>query len=475
MPRHVIPSAPGTGADGCSSGDILASLGMNDLVDRARRYATEAHRRIDQRRKYSGQPYHDHLAAVAALVSGVCDDPAVIAAAWLHDAVEDTPATLEEIEDLFGARVAALVEQVTDVSRPGDGNRARRKALDRDHLAGATAAAKTIKLADLIDNCLDITHHDPRFARVYLQEAAALLDVLEEGDAHLLQRARQVHGECLRRLDQGNLAAGEEETDWDPRLAGSLGGEHFRRLFQELFSARDIAGGLLSFDGACSPAHVAAVLDARQREVAGIAMDGVVSGYVRRADLDVGAGDCASCRRPFKQGQVIRGEAGFSDVVQVLTRHDHCFVVVLDNVGGVISRDDINKPMMRMWLFGIVTMIEMMFVELIRENYAGDAWQEALTPGRLEKARAIQRERQRRNQHCSLLDCLQLSDKGQVLVANERLLERLGYTSRKAARRTIKELESLRNHLAHAQDIVRHDWAQIARMTRNLEEILRAG
>ena len=71
---------------------------MGNLVERARAYATQAHKRIDHRRKYSKQPYEVHLEAVAKLVAAVTDQPETLAAAWLHDTVEDTPATLEDIE-----------------------------------------------------------------------------------------------------------------------------------------------------------------------------------------------------------------------------------------------------------------------------------------------------------------------------------------------------------------------------------------
>jgi hypothetical protein len=128
---------------------------------------------------------------VVRLVASTTDDEEMIAAAWLHDVVEDTPATLEDVRREFGASVAVLVQDLTDVSRPSDGNRAARKEVDRRHLALASPRAKTIKVADLIDNCEDITRNDPRFARVFLQEMDALLGVLGEGDAGLLQRGRR--------------------------------------------------------------------------------------------------------------------------------------------------------------------------------------------------------------------------------------------------------------------------------------------
>src|SRR4051812_16652618 len=134
---------------------------MNDLVERARAFATKAHASIDQRRKYTNEPYVGHPIAVARIVSTVPHDPEMLAAALLHDVVEDTPVTIEEIRTEFGDRVADMVSDLTDVSQPGDGNRAVRKALDREHTAQASPEAQTIKLADLIDNTKSITRHDP--------------------------------------------------------------------------------------------------------------------------------------------------------------------------------------------------------------------------------------------------------------------------------------------------------------------------
>jgi len=171
--------------------------------------------------------------------------------------------------------------------------------------------------------------------------------------------------------------------------------------------------------------------------------------------------------------QVVPGSATFADVIHVLTRHDYCFVTMLGGIAGVVGRDDINKPIVRMWLFGIVTMVEMGMVQLIHERFPNAGWQDVISEGRLQKARDIQAERQRRNQYCELIDCMQFSDKAQILINDEESLERLGFDSKSVAKRSVKELESLRNHLAHAQDIVMHDWAQIARLTRRMEEITR--
>lgn len=162
---------------------------MTDLPARARAFATRAHWSIDQRRKYTGEPYIVHPIAVAEIVRSVPHTEEMLAAAYLHDTIEDTPTTREQIEAEFGPAVAELVGWLTDVSRPGDGNRAHRKLLDREHIAKAPAAAKTVKLADLIDNTLTTEAHDPDFWRVYRREKIRLLAVLKEGDPTLWARA----------------------------------------------------------------------------------------------------------------------------------------------------------------------------------------------------------------------------------------------------------------------------------------------
>jgi (p)ppGpp synthase/HD superfamily hydrolase len=174
----------------------------SNLEERAKAFATAAHACIGQKRKYTEADYIEHPAAVAELVRGVPHDEAMLAAAWLHDVCEDCGVTVSEIVREFGAEVGMLVEALTDVSRPEDGSREQRKAVDRRHTAGTSARAKTVKLADLIDNSRTIVKYDPGFARKYLKEKAALLEVLTSGDVKLWWQARKIVDEGLKKLGE---------------------------------------------------------------------------------------------------------------------------------------------------------------------------------------------------------------------------------------------------------------------------------
>lgn len=172
----------------------------NLLIEKARVFATAAHGAVGQKRKYTGEKYIVHPLAVSKIVASVIDDPEVISAALLHDVVEDTSVTLGDISSEFGPRVASLVESLTDISCSKDGNRETRKAIDRNHIASASPDAKTVKLADLIDNTSTIVQYDLEFAKIYLKEKKLLLEVLLEGNPALLDRARHLLKDCFDRI-----------------------------------------------------------------------------------------------------------------------------------------------------------------------------------------------------------------------------------------------------------------------------------
>ncbi len=242
---------------------------------------------------------------------------------------------------------------------------------------------------------------------------------------------------------------------------------HLIRFFREAFTVLDVSQPVRSFDMDDSSAVVRRIMDEQSLEVVCLRYQGVITGYVNRGDL--GSGNCSEHLCKFRTGQVMPGNGSLSALVRALTAHEHAFVMVLGEVVGVAGRARLNTPIARMWFFGIVTMAEMLLTRLIEKYFPGGTWQTLVSEGRLEKAASLQRERERRGQHSSLLGCLQLSDKGQILIERPEMLEALGFPSKSGARGIIKELESLRNNLAHSQDIVTYDWAAIARLASRIE------
>ncbi|HBS6492480.1 TPA: HD domain-containing protein [Klebsiella pneumoniae] len=187
-----------------------------NIVEKAQMFAAGAHAGVGQKRKYTGEDYIHHPVAVAEIVRKHGGTDEMVAAAMLHDTIEDTQVTFGHIFSLFGDRVAEMVDALSNKAKKEDGNRETRffinvKAL-RERL---DMQSRVIKLADLIHNTQSITRYDQKFAAQYLAEKAFMLRVLftdaeigvsgEEiesrtGDHPLLIEAEKIVATALSRL-----------------------------------------------------------------------------------------------------------------------------------------------------------------------------------------------------------------------------------------------------------------------------------
>ncbi|MDP6722582.1 MAG: hypothetical protein QGF59_28220 [Pirellulaceae bacterium] len=246
--------------------------------------------------------------------------------------------------------------------------------------------------------------------------------------------------------------------------------DSLRRVFQQAFVVHDIAEPLVSFDDSTSAENVQAFMESKRFEIVGIRNNGQVEGYVTRDDL--GHGVCADYVKPFDETQVILDSTELADLVSRLKEQRRLFVSVLGRIGGIVSRTDLQKPPVRMWLFGMVTLIEMRFSRLIERYCPDEKWKQFLSAGRFRKAEELLVERIRRNQDLALLDCLQLSDKAQIVARSEHLRGLTRFQSRRQLEEAAKMLEKLRNNLAHSQDIITNDWETIVTLSERLDEVL---
>jgi GTP diphosphokinase / guanosine-3',5'-bis(diphosphate) 3'-diphosphatase len=132
---------------------------MPTMLIGALAFAADKHR--NQRRKDAeASPYINHPIMLAKILSveGGVDDGLVLCAAVLHDTIEDTETSYEELADRFGREIADVVREVTDdKSLP----KAERKQLQIEHAPQLSRAAKLVKLADKIANLRDVADHPP--------------------------------------------------------------------------------------------------------------------------------------------------------------------------------------------------------------------------------------------------------------------------------------------------------------------------
>jgi (p)ppGpp synthase/HD superfamily hydrolase len=182
---------------------------MESLLEQVKQFAAKAHG--SQRRKFIDEPYIAHPIRVMELCKEYTTDTTVLAAALLHDVLEDTPVSKEEIQHFLSTlmdastteRTVRLVDELTDrfiKANYPQWNRRVRKSKEAERLAATSADAQTIKYADIIDNSAEFASQENDFAEVFLRECKALLKKMDKGNAELRQRALKVVEEELSKL-----------------------------------------------------------------------------------------------------------------------------------------------------------------------------------------------------------------------------------------------------------------------------------
>jgi guanosine-3',5'-bis(diphosphate) 3'-pyrophosphohydrolase len=184
-------------------------MDSNEILDKVKEYADQAHG--DQMRKYSDERYIVHPVRVMETVRDYILDVPVLAAALLHDVLEDTDVTSDEMKTFLltvmnqqeADKTIELVEELTDVYIKANYprlNRKSRRHKEVERLAAASSDAQTIKYADVMDNAVDIAENDPDFALLYLRESKYLLQQMDRGNTLLRQRSTEVVDDHLKKI-----------------------------------------------------------------------------------------------------------------------------------------------------------------------------------------------------------------------------------------------------------------------------------
>jgi hypothetical protein len=248
-----------------------------------------------------------------------------------------------------------------------------------------------------------------------------------------------------------------------------------RAMFESGMTASAIFEPLKSCPAKANATEMQRLLFERDFDLAGVqeTKDGDVLGYVERSVLVRGL--VCDHLRPFGQNVLVSNSTPLADLLSVFQQREFVFVLAGTKVAGVITRADLYKPPVRIYLFGLVSLFEMHMGFWIRSQYPGESWQGKISEARLREAHEFHEERKRRNEEIALLDCLQFSDKRDLLLKSKALRDMLHIASRNEGEKHLKQAESLRNQLAHSQEnfTTGTDWAALIETADWLERTLR--
>jgi hypothetical protein len=216
---------------------------------------------------------------------------------------------------------------------------------------------------------------------------------------------------------------------------------------------RTIAEPLVSIPSTALASEVKELLNKRRFDVAGVqeGPDGPVIGFALAEDLIEGS--IRQHTRPMTSEHLISDSATLGELLKVLGSRQQVFLLTGTAVSSIVTRADLNKPPVRVYLFGIVSLLELHLRYWVRTRYGDETWQALVNEDRLEEAKALQEKRKRYNEDTTtLIDCLQFCDLVTIVMSDELLRKELGFDSKKKGQKALGRAERLRNDLAHSQD-----------------------
>ena len=247
--------------------------------------------------------------------------------------------------------------------------------------------------------------------------------------------------------------------------------QDLRGLFEDSITVKYVAEPLKTVPAQEEAAVVRQWMEALNFDVVGVEDTGVICGYVERNSLATGR--CGDYQRIFHPSELITASTPLIELLPILWHRPKIFVLDRNRISGIVTRGDLQKAPVRMLLFGLVTLLEMQLLRLVRIYYPQDSWQVFLKGERVASAKKLWQERQAKNEAITLTDYLQFSDKRELILAKTEIVERLGLKSKRYGERFLKSAETLRNKLAHAQDLVSDSsWPELIELAQGIEALL---
>lgn len=181
------------------------------MLEKIKDFADRAHG--NQQRKYSPERYIAHPVRVMEMCRKYTNELPILAAALLHDVLEDTPVAKEKLLPFLqtvmteeeAKKTTQLVVELTDVYTKAAHprwNRKKRKQKEAERIQKTSGESQTIRYADIIDNCQGNIEHDPEFARVFLCECQGLLKLIKSGNEALYKEAVETVDHALQQVLQ---------------------------------------------------------------------------------------------------------------------------------------------------------------------------------------------------------------------------------------------------------------------------------
>ena len=248
-----------------------------------------------------------------------------------------------------------------------------------------------------------------------------------------------------------------------------------KEIFEQELCAQHIATKLNVCMAVDTAELTVAEMEQEHFDVLGVQSDDGVVGYVLLSELrDLPRQTPVSdVMRPVTHLDIVTNRTPIKDLMALLVRKPWYFVLTKNRVADIVTRSDLQKSPVRMFLFGLVTLLEMYMRDMVAMAYSGNQIHTTLSSARMLAVTSLLAQHRNRNEDLTLVDCLQFCDKRSLLLKLRDITTFFQYPSKDRLSGFLRNAEKLRDRLSHAQDIVSGStWEEVVQIAGDIESLL---
>lgn len=248
--------------------------------------------------------------------------------------------------------------------------------------------------------------------------------------------------------------------------------QSLKNLFETSITVNSIAESIQFCSGDDDALSIRDEMARSHFDLLGVKKDGEIAGYIERDSLS--SGFVKDYMKDFTAKDLISDSTPLIHLLYIFKASKRVFILEKAKVTKLVTFSDLQKAPVRMIIFGYITLLEMKLGEIINIHFPDQSWKKRLSPGRLQKAEEIYRIKVEKNEDLNLVECLQISDKlDLVFVEDEKLRIIFSVPSKSAGRTMAKEIRSLRDELAHANELGNGlSWEEMIGVLERIENVL---
>jgi hypothetical protein len=245
---------------------------------------------------------------------------------------------------------------------------------------------------------------------------------------------------------------------------------NLKDLFERYITISVITEEFIAFNANEDVEKCFTYMQEKHFDIIGVRENGCIIGYARLSKEDRGL--LGEHKIEFKEDEILSDSEPLPEAVHRLAKTPYIFVKVSDEVAGIVTRADLYKPAVRIWLYGLISILEIHMLELIQKTFSVDEWKKCLSAERQQKMSNIYEDRRKHNEEIEEIYCTEFCDKRTIIEKSEVAIKATGFKLRAEFSKNLKKIEVMRNEIAHSCKVSKTQWEIVSELCRKIEFLI---